>query len=487
MVENRQTVDVIMLACSKTKELQLMTQAAIDSLHASSKLIQFNVILLESHAPTTHMGGPVHPAPTPWQLARATTIPPPAPVGPSMATPWQLIKTSPPTSTPPPPPAPIPVVSYAGAATYYPDPPFHYNRYMNYGLRLCRNEIIVMANNDLEFHEGWMDTMLRHDWDSASPRCPVWPLHKEYLGKVACGYAVGRELAGWCIVTKRSTMDRIGGQLDEQFDFYSQDVDYANCLRAAGLKHFIIGTAHVTHLLSQSSKDIDGLAKLAAAQKLLDHKWANTCISTGLTPTVASHIPQPKITVIIPTTNQTTLSRSIMSLLAQGQPSWAARVGFDGVAAADRPSLVQDKRVSYSFYPPVADRGPMHGAVIRNALIKESHTDWLCFLDDDDTFRPDYMTRFYAEVAAHADADVIMFRMSFSAGDTYVLPPLEISKPTLYKVGISFAIRRAFMLQHNLSFKNKQAEDYTLLDEAVTAGAHIYFSNHICYNIRYGF
>lgn len=29
MVENRQTVDVIMLACSKTKELQLMTQSTL--------------------------------------------------------------------------------------------------------------------------------------------------------------------------------------------------------------------------------------------------------------------------------------------------------------------------------------------------------------------------------------------------------------------------------------------------------------------------
>ena len=82
---------------------------------------------------------------------------------------------------------------------------------------------------------------------SASPLCPQTQNRvdfKDYL--IWYGYGVRKELAGWCIFQQRKIYDTIG-QLDEDFEFWWCDNDYAMDIKTKGLKHALISTSVVNH------------------------------------------------------------------------------------------------------------------------------------------------------------------------------------------------------------------------------------------------
>lgn len=189
------------------------------------------------------------------------------------------------------------------------------------------------------------------------------------------------------------------------------------------------------------------------------------------------------LSIIIPTTGRSTLTRSLDSLLSQTNPNWVAHVGFDGIPC-DKGIIKEDSRITYHT---LKKRGGGHnyGGEVRNVLISKSTTPWICFLDDDDSFRKNYVEMFYREHTRHPEADVIMFRMSFNPEDTDVLPLIGANPLQKFKVGISFAVRLTFLQKHNLCFKNGFIEDYVLLESIKNKGGNFLFSNYIGYNIRF--
>ena len=193
------SVDVVMLAWSKDEDTKVMTQKAIYSLHASSKTKVFNVHLIETEEKP---------------------------------------------------------VEYAGATIITPKIPFNYNKYINIGLEQCKSKYIVMCNNDVVFHDGWFEAIEAVNCDSASPVNQNWPSAKDLEGKVVYGYKAGVHVCGWCIVTKKETLDTIG-KFDEQFSFYFQDCDYSIQLSNRKLRHALVGSSKVTHLGEQSHKLFD--------------------------------------------------------------------------------------------------------------------------------------------------------------------------------------------------------------------------------------
>lgn len=191
------------------------------------------------------------------------------------------------------------------------------------------------------------------------------------------------------------------------------------------------------------------------------------------------------LTVIVPSIGRPEITRTLASLLSLHNANWKAIVGFDAVpesSVSDRPV---DPRISYLFLPHKAGGGNNYGGGVRNILIKNATTDWVCFLDDDDTFRPNYVDAFIAETTANPAADVIMFRMSYNPSDNDVLPPIGISAPVCGRVGISFAVRKRFLSTNNIQFENGQFEDYELLRRIHESGGKIVFSKTIAYNIRF--
>ncbi len=185
-------VDVVMLACSKSPELINMTQAAINSIHASETDHSFNIILVESHE----------------------------------------------------------VYNYAGASVIKPLTEFNYNKYMNLGLQLCIHEWVTLANNDLIFHKNWFSAIL-----AASEELPDVKSFSSFAAqhykakmnnKYYVEYGVGTYVTGWCLTIKREIFDTI--KLNENVNFWCSDNTYQDDLIKNGIKHALIRDSHIDHL-----------------------------------------------------------------------------------------------------------------------------------------------------------------------------------------------------------------------------------------------
>jgi glycosyltransferase involved in cell wall biosynthesis len=189
------------------------------------------------------------------------------------------------------------------------------------------------------------------------------------------------------------------------------------------------------------------------------------------------------ITVIIPSKGRDTLKRSLRSLLFQTNPNWICFVVLDGIEINDK---INDDRIIY-YSSPKAGNGLNGAGLVRNKGIELSETEWICFLDDDDSFAPDYINNLYNEISLNPNMDICIFRMTFSPENETILPPFGKEKIVVGQVGISFAINKNFIYKHNIKFVNSKIEDYFFLEKCEEHGANIHFSNHISYLVNQGF
>ena len=216
-------LDCVMLSYSKTANIKKMTAEAIQSLHDSTSGCEVTVYLIET-APGD--------------------------------------------------------IKYNGAIVIQPGIPFNYNEFMNIGIAKCTADYVLMANNDLVFHKGWLEAMIKVNADSMSPWTDQYPAHNNLKDKVVAGFQVSILVTGWCILAKMATLKKIG-PLDPTFDFWFADNDYAMELLKHQLQHVFVGTSWVTHLYSQSHKLIppeEYKAKTAGSQAKYDRKWANPTV-----------------------------------------------------------------------------------------------------------------------------------------------------------------------------------------------------------------
>lgn len=140
--------------------------------------------------------------------------------------------------------------------TVEPREPFNYNKFMNIGIRAGKGEFVLMCNNDIEFLPGSVSALIAamegHNLDSASPWEPSWhPSRFPQALPVHLGHTIEREICGWCIIARRSMLERLN-PLDEQFEFWAQDLDYAKTLEVNGVRHGLIRSAEVRHRFSMS-------------------------------------------------------------------------------------------------------------------------------------------------------------------------------------------------------------------------------------------
>ena len=123
--------------------------------------------------------------------------------------------------------------------------------------------MIVISNNDVIFEPSWYNNIHTAiswaDLGSASPFCPDYSMRflKEKPAKqISIGYEINKHLFGYCIVAKKEVYDAIG-ELDETFNFFSQDNDYAAQIQKHGFKHGLVSTSIVRHLAHQSHALLD--------------------------------------------------------------------------------------------------------------------------------------------------------------------------------------------------------------------------------------
>jgi|688.fasta_scaffold61422_7 GT2 family glycosyltransferase len=206
-------VDVIILSYVKDDSILKMNNDCIDSLNSSSENIKFNILLIE----------------TDWINEYKYDQP--------------------------------------NVKVIQPKEEFNYNKFLNIGLKECKNDWVLISNNDTIYHKNFLEEMMvAHNHDnqilSMSPMDDDWHRHQTFDKKsdIYYGYRTSYEVAGWSILVHNSAIQTIGG-FDEQFTFWYQDNDYAHSLMKNNIKHALITKSKVTHLLSKSHGFLEGRKK----------------------------------------------------------------------------------------------------------------------------------------------------------------------------------------------------------------------------------
>ena len=156
------------------------------------------------------------------------------------------------------------------------DEEFNYNKFLNYGLQYCKNDFICITNNDVIYESNTLNGLINSldKYDSVSPwdNRDSWKFHE--TRNTYEGYRSTVHVTGWCIVTTKETLKKIGGTFDERFEFWYQDDDYSKSLQHHNLTHALIGDVAVYHLGQQSHKLLDNIEqKTHGLAKVYLDKW----------------------------------------------------------------------------------------------------------------------------------------------------------------------------------------------------------------------
>ena len=188
---------------------------------------------------------------------------------------------------------------------------------------------------------------------------------------------------------------------------------------------------------------------------------------------------EKKVTIIIPSINRSTLTRSINSLMNQTNQNWKCIVVYDDV---DGPTFddTRIKTINTNSKLGVLIDGN-HGAsgIVRNVGIEMCDTEWIAFLDDDDTIHKDYVKTLYEK---YSEYDFVVWRMVFNNG---VVTPGYMENVGLRfgHVGISFCYKNKF---ENLKFdNNRNGEDYDLIKKLEDLSNNYIITEEIFYYVRH--
>jgi len=182
------------------------------------------------------------------------------------------------------------------------------------------------------------------------------------------------------------------------------------------------------------------------------------------------------VTFIIPTIGRETLSKTLKSLTDQTNPNWKAIVIFDGISPTiesvdSRIRIIESEKLGKGFNS---------AGLVRNYGMQFVETDWIAFVDDDDSASHDYVTILKKEILEYNSADLIIFRMQSS---DKIFPKLDSESFHYGEVGISFACKTEIIKKGNL-FEANELEDFIFLDGVRNKNYKIMISPYIKYFVR---
>lgn len=183
-----------------------------------------------------------------------------------------------------------------------------------------------------------------------------------------------------------------------------------------------------------------------------------------------------QITFIIPSVNRPTLENTVNSLLNQTNPNWRAIIVFDGVDGIS----FNDDRITIYKIDKVGLFGPHNGqsGLVRNYGISKCETEWIGFLDDDDSIHHKYVEDLFKN---YKDKDFVVWRMKYTNG--IVLPPLFSNDLFFGSVGISFCYKNKF--DELLFDNNRDGEDFDFLMKLKSLTDNWIITPEIYYNVRH--
>jgi glycosyltransferase involved in cell wall biosynthesis len=186
-----------------------------------------------------------------------------------------------------------------------------------------------------------------------------------------------------------------------------------------------------------------------------------------------------KITFIIPTIGRTTLVNAINSLKKQSNPNWKAIIVFDGCQVTYKSD---DRRIGVMRVEKLG-LGYNSAGEVRNKGINFVKTEWVAFLDDDDTISSNYVETFYNEIGEFNDVDTIIFRMSYHDNKDTIFPRLDDNNFHMNFVGISFAYKKK-IFDNGIKFIPSNYEDYDILNRIRENNFKMMISPYIRYFVR---
>jgi len=183
-----------------------------------------------------------------------------------------------------------------------------------------------------------------------------------------------------------------------------------------------------------------------------------------------------KITFIIPSLNRPTLERSINSLLNQTNPNWECIIIYDGVDG----KLFEDDRIKIIKTNKTGMFGNFHGqsGLVRNHGLNECTTEWIGFLDDDDTIHENYVDTLFKK---YSNYDFVIWRMVDLSGR--IIPSIWNNNISFGEVGISFCYKNKF---DNLLFdNNRDGEDYDMILKLKSMSDNYIITPEVYYKINH--
>lgn len=142
------------------------------------------------------------------------------------------------------------VGDYHDAQTVYNLNKFNYNAFANHGAGMGTAEWIMIANNDLEFTNGWLHNLLSADHPVVSPHEPVDARQADITANEK-GFETGKHFSGWCFMISRRLWLEIGG-FDEDVDFWCSDDAVIEQVKAKGVMPMLVKESIVRHAGSQT-------------------------------------------------------------------------------------------------------------------------------------------------------------------------------------------------------------------------------------------
>lgn len=182
------------------------------------------------------------------------------------------------------------------------------------------------------------------------------------------------------------------------------------------------------------------------------------------------------ITFIIPSLNRPTIVKSVNSLINQTNPNWKCIIIYDGVDGVE----FDDKRIKTIKIEKTGTIGPFNGqsGLVRNVGIKTATTQWIGFLDDDDTLNQNYVNDLFEK---YSEYDFVIWRMKYPDGR--ILPRPNNNNLSFGNVGISFCFKNKF---ENMFFdNNKNGEDFDMITKLKNKTSNFIITPEVYYNIRH--
>ena len=180
------------------------------------------------------------------------------------------------------------------------------------------------------------------------------------------------------------------------------------------------------------------------------------------------------ITFIIPSINRKSLTQSINSLINQTNPNWRCIIIYDGVDG----KIFNDYRIETIKIDKLGGESFAHGmsGLVRNEGLKICKTEWIGFLDDDDTLHPDYVNLLFSK---YSDLDFIIWRMVLPSG--LIIP--RNNNISFGNVGISIAYKNKF---DNLFFdSNRDGEDFDFVNKLLLLSNNYIITPEIYYKVNH--